>query len=156
MKALLSLDRKLPKIMDKVYNKAFRIMVGNRGAGGGNKKNQIFLNNFNKRWENQRTYEPLTEETEYKKTTDFMLVESGDLREAMRTSIRTKLVGDKMTAKITVPEYGVHIQEGTPNMPARPFFAFRNKAEEKLFFGLIDSLFTLELNKLGLRAKESK
>lgn len=156
MKALLSLDKKLPKIMAKVYDKAFKIMVGNQGAGGGNAGNQIFLNNFKKKWETQRTYEPLTQETENQKTTDFILVESSDLMDAMRRSIRTRLVGDKMTATITVPEYGVHIQEGTPKMPPRPFFAFRNKAEEKIFFGLIDSLLTLELNKLGLRAKESK
>jgi hypothetical protein len=159
MKALLSLDKKLPKIMAKVYDKAFKIMVGSRGAGGGSKQNQIFLNNFNKNWRTQRTYEELTPETEDGKenrSEDKILVSSGELMRAMRDTIRTKMSGDKMTATITVPKYGIAIQEGSNNMPARPYFAFRNKAEEKVFFGLIDSLLTLELNKLGLRAKENK
>ena len=156
MKALLSLDKKLPKIFEKVYDKAFKIMVGNRGAGVGSKQNQIFLNNFKKKWATQRTYEPLTQETENRKTDrgdEYILVEDGDLMRAMRDTIKTKLRGDKMTASIRVPDYGVHIQQGTPKMPPRPFFAFRNKSEEKLFYGLIDSLLTLELNKMGLRAK---
>lgn len=156
MKALLSLDKRLPKIMGRVYDKAFKIMVGKTTSGGAG--NQIFLNNFKKKWESQRTYSPLTQETENRKTDrgeENILVADGELMRAMRDSIKTKLVGNKLTATIKVPDYGVHIQEGTPNMEPRPFFAFRNKSEEKIFHGLIDSLLVVELNKLGLRAKES-
>ena len=144
--------------MEKIFDKAMRIMVGNRGAGGASKSQQLILNNFRKRWSNQSKFTPLTQETENHKTDrgdEFMLVEDGALMRAVRDTIRTKLVGDRLIAKVTVPKYGEYIQNGTPKMPPRPFFRLGTKGEEKFFYDLINSLLTLELNKMGLRAKEN-
>jgi len=158
LKNLLALDKKLPKLMDKIFNKAMRIMVGNSGAGGASRQQQLILNNFRKKWATQKKFTPLTQETENQKTDrseEFILVSDGTLMRAVRDTIRTKLVGDKLIAKVTVPNYGEYIQNGTPKMPPRPYFRLGTKQEEKFFYDLIDSLLTLELNKMGLRAKES-
>ena len=158
LKNLLALDKKLPALMERIFNKAMRIMVGNGGAGVASKQQQLILNNFRRRWETQRKFTPLTQETgngKIDRSEEFILVSSGTLMRAVRDTIRTKLVGDRLIAKVTVPNYGEYIQNGTPKMPPRPFFRLGTKEEEKFFYGLIDSLLTLELNKLGLRAKES-
>jgi len=157
LKNLLALDKKLPKLMDKVFNKVMRIMVGNQGAGGASRKQQLILNNFRRRWSAQRKFTPLTQETENRKidrSEEFILVSDGALMRAVRDTIRTKLVGDKLIAKVTVPKYGEYIQNGTPKMPPRPFFGLGTDGEIKFFYDLIDSVLTLELNKMGLRAKE--
>ena len=152
MRALLDMDSDFKKLMERVVTNAFKIAVGNKGARGGSKSNQFILKNFQRRWETQRTYTPLTQETENQKTTDFMLVESGDLMKAVRNTIRVKIVGSKIKAEVTVPNYGVFIQEGTFHMPPRVFFTL--DGVEKEFIDLIESLLTLEFNKLGIRSKE--
>lgn len=154
MKALLDMDKNFKKVMEKVVTKAFKIAVGNRGAGGGSPQNQFILQNFKRRWETQRKYTPLTQETENRKTTDFILVESGDLMKSVRDTIKVSLRGSRITAKVTVPDYGVFIQEGTLHMPPRVFFTLDGVENE--FLSLIESLLTLEFNKLGIKAKESK
>jgi hypothetical protein len=158
MKALLKLDKTLPKVIDRTFNKAMRIMVGNQGAGGATRSQQLILNKFRKRWAgNQTTFEPLTQETENRKLDrdeEFMLVSDGALMRSVRDTIRTKTSGKKLIATVTVPTYGKYLQEGTANMPPRVFFGLGTKGEEKFFFDLMDSIFVVELNKLGLRAKE--
>jgi len=157
MKALLNLDKTLPKVIDRTFNKAMRIMVGNQGAGGASRSQQLILNNFRRKWETQRKFTPLTQETENIKTDrgeEFMLVSSGALMRSVRDTIRTKTSGKKLIATVTVPTYGKYLQEGTANMPPRVFFGLGTKGEEKFFFDLMDSIFVVELNKLGLRAKE--
>lgn len=156
MKALLDMDKDFKKLMEKVVTNAFKIAVGNAGARGGSKQNQFILKNFQKRWETQRSYTPLTQETENRKTDDsepFMLVSSGELMRAVRDTIRVRITGSRITAKVTVPDYGVFIQEGTVNMPPRVFFTL--EGVEKEFYGLIESQLTLEFNKLGIKSKEN-
>jgi len=156
MRALLNMDKDFKKLMEKVITNAFKIAVGNKGARGGSKSNQFILKNFQKRWETQRTYAPLSQETENRKTDrgeDFILVSSGELMRSVRDTIRVKLSGTKVTAKVTVPDYGVFTQEGTIHTPPRVFFTL--DGVEKEFMSLIENLLTLEFNKLGIRSKEN-
>jgi len=148
---LMDLDKNFKKIMEKVITNAFKIAVGNAGARGGTKNNQFILKNFQKRWQSQRSYAPLTQETENRKTDrgeDFMLVSTGKLMRAVRDTIKVSIRFTRVTAKVTVPDYGVFIQEGTLHMPPRVFFTL--DGVEKEFYGLIESLLTVEFNKLGI------
>jgi len=162
MKALMDMDKNFKKVMEKVLTNSFKIAVGNRGARGGSPNNQFILENFKKRWAgNQRTFEKLAKSTEDQKTDmgdPFFLVTShastgGQLMRSVRDTIRVKLVGNKVSAQVTVPDYGVFIQEGTLKMPARPFFTLNGV--EKEFYGLIESQLTLEFNRLGIKSKEN-
>jgi hypothetical protein len=153
MKELLKMDTQFKKIMLKVSTDAFEIMVGKTTKG--NRDIQVIINNFRKQWVSQRKFADLQDSTKEQKERndeDFILVSSGKLGKAVQNSIKVRLVGNKITATVTVPDYGVYIQNGTLNMEARPFFSI--DGSEKLFFGLIESLLTLEFNKLGIRAKE--
>jgi len=153
MKALLDMDRQFKKIMLKVATEAFEIMVGKTTKG--NKEVQVIINNFRKLWISQRKFADLqdsTKEQKERKDEDFILVSSGALGRAVKNSIKVRLSGSKVIATVTVPDYGEYIQNGTTKMPPRPFFTI--KGYENIFFGLIESLLTLEFNKLGIRAKE--
>jgi len=153
MKELLKMDTQFKKIMLKVSTDAFEIMVGKTTKG--NRDIQVIINNFRKQWISQRKFADLQDSTKEQKTRkdeDFILVASGKLGRAVRDTIKVRLVGAKIIATVTVPDYGEYIQNGTLNMEARPFFSIDES--EKLFFGLIESLLTLEFNKLGIRAKE--
>ena len=153
MKELLDMDKDFKKLIEKVLTNTFRIAVGSRLARGGGVKNQFILNNFKRKWDsNQRTYTPLTQETENAKTTDYFLVESGDLMESVRNTIKVKLSGRTISASVTVPNYGVFNQHGTLRVPPRPFFTL--DGVEKEFYGLIESQLTLEFNRLGIKSKE--
>ena len=156
MKALLDMDQQFKKIMGEVVDTAFKMVVGHPGTRS-NKEQQVILNNFRKQWRTQRKFDDLQDSTKEKKENanppqDFILVASGKLGRDVRNTIKTRIVGNKITATVTVPDYGVYIQNGTLNMDAREFFSL--KGYENIFFGLIESLLTLEFNKLGIRAKE--
>lgn len=153
MKALLNMDTQFKKIMLKVSTDAFEIMVGKTTKG--NREVQVIINNFRKLWISQRKFADLqdsTKEQKERRDEDFILVSSGKLGRAVRDTIKVGLSGTKITATVTVPDYGEYIQNGTLNMEARPFFTI--KGYENIFFGLIESLLTLEFNRLGIRAKE--
>jgi hypothetical protein len=155
MKELLKMDTQFKKIMLKVATDAFEILVGKTTKG--NRQVQVIINKFRLLWETQQTFDDLEDSTKDKKDNanpreDFILVSSGDLGKAVRKTIKVRIVGNKITATVDVPQYGIYIQNGTNKMPPRPFFTI--KGYENIFFGLIESLLTLEFNKLGIRAKE--
>ena len=152
-KNLLSMDKSFRKIMSKVAKELASILAGRKGSP----QQQVLLNNFRRPWRTQRKFYPLAEKTEERKERkkeDFILVQSGDLGKAVKNSTKATLRGDSIILEAEVPVYGEAHQFGTDKIPARPFFDLTGY--DKIVYGLIESLLTLELNKLGIKSKEIK
>jgi len=152
-KALVRLLDGFDEFNDELVDNVTDEMRGNNG---------VIRKRFERKIENQRTYEPLKAKTikrKKKANERNMLVSTGTLKGKTLGSMKGEIKRHNVEFSAKVPDYGKYHQEGKGETTQREFFSLNGKdgqpmtQDVRFFDRAVERQFDILLKKKGLRPR---